>query len=45
MGFKLLGYVHFGGKKRQNTSAQVPRLLNGHSSMKERREEGGNNSS
>lgn len=34
-----------GERKRQDTSAQVPRLLNGHSSMKERREEGGNDGS
>lgn len=42
-GYRLLGYVCIRKKKkgRQNTTAQVPSLLNGCSSMKGRREEGG----
>lgn len=40
MGYRLLGYVCIGGGG-QNTTAQVPSLLNGCSSMTGRREEGG----
>lgn len=41
MGYRLLGYVCIRKKERQDTTAQVPSLLNGCSSMKGRREEGG----
>lgn len=44
MGYRLLGYVCIRKKKRWNTTAQVPSLLNGCSSMKGRRKEGGKNS-